>query len=78
MYTGLAGEVVAVAAAVGVRLESFDVEIRSQCACCGEKLRLTVSTAMECRVHDDGAAPLVFEPDVDWATFTDPSIIHRY
>jgi len=29
-------------------------------------------------VHDEGAAPLVFMPHVDWQTFTEPNIIHAY
>jgi hypothetical protein len=29
-------------------------------------------------VHDEGAAPLVFQPQVDWQTFTEPNIIHAY
>ena len=28
--------------------------------------------------HDEGAAPLVFMPQVDWQNFTEPNIIHAY
>ncbi len=61
-----------------LRQESFEVEIYTRCACCNREMRLTVNTDLESRVHTAGAIPLVFEPQVDWSTFTDPSIIHRY
>ena len=41
-------------------------------------MHLTVTSELDIEIHDAGAEPLVFEPEVDWARFTDPSIIHRY
>jgi hypothetical protein len=33
---------------------------------------------MEFRSISQGATPLVFQPDVNWAEFTEPNIIHAY
>lgn len=33
---------------------------------------------MQYQVASEGAEPLLFEPSVDWATFTEPNIIHAY
>jgi len=39
---------------------------------------MTFGTDLAFRVHQEDAAPLVFEPKVDWAQFDEPNIIHRY
>jgi len=41
-------------------------------------MRLIVDSQLTYDVLEGGPDPLVFEPDVDWAAFTDPSIIHGY
>jgi hypothetical protein len=33
---------------------------------------------MRYQVHSQGAEPLVFEPHIQWETFTEPTIIHAY
>lgn len=58
--------------------EELSVEIRTECGCCGKSMHLTVTSELHCEAHDSGAEPLVFEPEVDWSSFTDPNIIHGY
>jgi hypothetical protein len=41
-------------------------------------MHITVDSDMRYEAHDAGADPLVFMPDVDWQTFTEPNIIHAY
>jgi hypothetical protein len=41
-------------------------------------MSLTVSSAMQLVAQDEGAEPLVFMPEVNWQTFTEPNIIHAY
>ena len=54
------------------------MEIDSSCAHCGEPIRLEVTSKLSHRVIEGGPLPLVFEPDVDWSTFSEPSIINAY
>jgi hypothetical protein len=58
--------------------EKLSVEIRTECGCCGRSMHLTVTSDLDYEVHDAGAEPLAFEPEVDWTSFTDPNIIHGY
>jgi hypothetical protein len=59
--------------------ESFlTVEIVSSCAHCGEPIRLEVDSELSFRVLEGGPRPLVFEPDIDWSTFSEPNIINAY
>ncbi len=39
---------------------------------------MTFGTDLSFRVHQADAAPLVFEPQVDWGQFDEPNIIHGY
>ena len=41
-------------------------------------MRLMVDSRLAYDVREGGPNPLVFEPDVNWAAFTDPSIIDGY
>jgi hypothetical protein len=41
-------------------------------------MRITVGSDMEVSVHDEGAEPLVFMPQIDWETFAEPNIIDAY
>ncbi len=61
-----------------LRREFLSVEIDTECAHCGRPLHLTVDSDLNVRVQEREAHPLVFEPDVDWAAFRDPNIIHAY
>ena len=61
-----------------LREEHLLVTIETACGHCGRLLRITVSSDMEFSVHDQDASPLVFMPQVDWRTFTEPNIIDAY
>jgi hypothetical protein len=41
-------------------------------------MRIEVDSELRCRVGEEGAEPLVFQPHINWATFTEPNIIHAY
>jgi len=41
-------------------------------------MRFAVDHRLNCRVLEGGSEPLVFEPDVDWGSFTEPDIIDGY
>jgi hypothetical protein len=61
-----------------LRKEYLAVTIETECSHCNRALRLVVDSDLEFRVETEGAEPMVFEPQVDWSTFTEPSIIHAY
>ena len=61
-----------------LRNELLSVEIRTQCAHCGQPLQITLDSNLRYQVHNEGAQPLVFEPHVEWVTFTEPNIIHAF
>ena len=54
------------------------VEIETACAHCRQPLHLTVDSEMHYTVREQDATPLVFEPEIDWAHFTKPTIIDDY
>jgi hypothetical protein len=41
-------------------------------------MHLTADSELRFRVHDPTAHPLVFSPQVDWATFEEPNITHAF
>lgn len=41
-------------------------------------MRIDFASDLSYRVYNRGASPLLFEPEVDWATFAEPNIIHSY
>lgn len=54
------------------------MEVRTECAHCGQPLGMTIDSDLRYRVDQTDAAPLVFEPLIDWTTFTEPNIIHAF
>ena len=64
----------------GFRKEPLSFEIETECAHCGQPLHLTIDSDLRYQVHDAdaGAELLVFQPLIDWATFTEPNIIHAF
>jgi len=54
------------------------VEIKTTCAHCREAIELVVDSALNYRIEKGGPRPLVFEPEIDWSTFKDPTIIDGY
>lgn len=61
-----------------LRNQPLSVEIRTECAHCAQPLHITLDSSLRYHVHNEGAQPLVFEPHVEWATFTEPNIIHAF
>ena len=64
----------------GLRGEPVSVEIETKCAHSGQTLGFTIDSDLRYQVHnaDAGAQPLVFQPLIDWATFTDATIIDAF
>jgi len=58
--------------------EPLSVEIETECACCGKAIRLQIEGDMTYRLLTEETELLVFEPSVDWSTFTEPNIINAY
>jgi hypothetical protein len=54
------------------------VGITTQCAHCGRPLHIEMDSKLKYQVTDEGAEPLVFLPDINWATFGEPNIIDAY
>ena len=61
-----------------IRKQTLSVDIETGCAHCARPLRLTVDSELRVRAHDEAAEPLVFSPQVDWATFREPNITHAF
>jgi hypothetical protein len=58
--------------------QSPSVELRTECAHCGRPISITFDGHLAYKVHDEGASPLIFEPQIDWSAFTEPNIINAY
>jgi len=41
-------------------------------------MRFTVGSDLNYRIADRAAKPLLFEPEINWATFAQPNIIQEY
>jgi hypothetical protein len=61
-----------------LRQHRLEVEIRSTCAHCGEAIELVVDSELNHRIVKGGPSPLVFEPEIDWTRFNEPTIIDGY
>ena len=61
-----------------LRDEDLAIEAVTRCAVSGRELRLRIDSDLRCEVMSEGAAPLVFEPRLDWQQFSAPNIIHDY
>jgi hypothetical protein len=61
-----------------LRNELFELMINTACAHCGRSLHIHLDSDLHARVEETGAAPLIFEPQVDWGTFTGRTIIDDY
>ncbi len=61
-----------------LRDEQLVVKIESECAHCGRRLKIVLDSEMKILSVSKGAEPMVFEPDVNWAQFDEPNIIHAY
>jgi len=61
-----------------LRKEDLSVTVETECAHCARPMRIQIDNKLRHHAHDEGAEPLVFTPNIDWATFTEPNIIHAY
>jgi hypothetical protein len=61
-----------------LRGQTLSVSIESTCGHCDRSLHITVDSDMRHQVREADADPLVFMPDIDWPSFTEPNIIHAY
>ena len=61
-----------------LRKKKLSIEILTECAHCERPMRLVVASNMKSQIVPRGAKPLIFEPEVDWANFVEPNIIHAY
>lgn len=61
-----------------LRKTPLAVEITTTCAHCDEAMELVVDSELVYRLERGGSRPLVFEPDIYWSTFEDPTIIDGY
>lgn len=41
-------------------------------------MRLTIGSDLKHQIADGRARPLLFEPEIEWARFVEPNIIHAY
>jgi hypothetical protein len=53
-------------------------EIETKCMHCDRTMHITADSDMHISVREEGAAPLMFSPDVDWDHFAERTIIDSY
>ncbi len=61
-----------------LRKEYISVEIETKCRHCDQIMHIAIDNKTQASVHEDGAAPLVFMPDIDWGSFAERTIIDSY
>jgi hypothetical protein len=61
-----------------LRQSPLAVEIKTTCAHCGKPMEIFVDSELHWRIAKGGPSPLVFEPNVDWKEFKEPTIIDGY
>ena len=54
------------------------IRIDSECKHCSRPLIIEVDEELAWNVISVGASPLLFEPDIDWKSFSGANIIHDY
>ncbi|GIK41142.1 MAG: hypothetical protein BroJett011_49750 [Chloroflexota bacterium] len=52
--------------------------INTVCGHCARPLQIVMDSELRFRITEPEAEPLVFEPQINWETFTEPNIIHAY
>ena len=55
---------------------SFQIE--TECAHCGKQIHIQIDSDLNYQVLEPDASPLVFVPNVNFATLKDPSIIDGF
>ncbi len=52
--------------------------IETKCKHCGRPMNIEMDSNLNYHMEDEHARPLVFMPDINWAAFREPNIIHAY
>jgi hypothetical protein len=61
-----------------LRKEAISVTIDTVCAHCNQPFTIILDSNMNFRISPEDAEPLIFSPQVDWASFSDPNIIQAF
>jgi hypothetical protein len=61
-----------------LRGEKLSADLESECPHCGRELHMSIDSELNSRVREKDAEPLLFEPEIDWATFQGANIINDY
>jgi hypothetical protein len=61
-----------------LRQEKLTFDISTECAQSGRSLHILMDGEMNYQVTEEDAHPLIFEPHLDWANFSEPHIIDAY
>lgn len=61
-----------------LRHESLAITFRTACGHCDRRLEIWIDSTLQYRVNEDGVAPLVFVPLVNFATLKAQSIIDDF
>jgi hypothetical protein len=61
-----------------LRGETLRFLVESECAHCGEPIQIEIDSALNYKVVQEKAKPLVFAPRVNFAKLKDPSIIDAF
>lgn len=56
----------------------MSVDIETSCAHCDETLHIELDSRGDFTVREAEADPLLFQPEIDWERFDEPTIIHDY
>ena len=61
-----------------LRGEKVAIDATTRCSQTDREIRLHIDGDLNVEVLSPGADPYVFEPHLDWKTFSAPNIIHDY
>jgi len=61
-----------------LRKAVITVEIETVCGHCDRRFTIELDSDMNFRIGPQGAEPLIFSPQVDWQSFTDPNILQAF
>ena len=53
-------------------------EIRTECACCGRRIGLTMRHDLSYTLHEPESSPMIFMPIVDFTKLRAPSIVDEF
>jgi hypothetical protein len=61
-----------------LRNDPLTVQVTTQCAQSGQQIQIALDVDLKYTIEPAGIAPLIFEPEIEWARFREPNIIHAY